>query len=689
MEGSLFTIISYQLNNKKGCAAVSAIAFTAVFSNMEYISKIEQIKGVGEKTAALFHRLNIYTVGELLHYYPRVYDVYEEPVSLKELAEADEGTVSAVICEPLRLNRAGRMQITTGKFMDAQGEIMTAKWFHMPYLCSTFKKGMHVVLRGRLKGSAGRRSMEQPEMMLEENYRRQLGYLHPVYGLTAGLGNKTISKVIRQALDSMDDLPETLPKELLNQYELMEYGEAICQIHFPGDKGEFEKARKRLVFEEFYRFITGVRQMKERVARLKNHFAIVPRYEMKQFMERLPYQLTGAQMRTWQEILSDMTGAGVMNRMVQGDVGSGKTIVAILAMYLAGLCGYQSVMMAPTAVLAGQHYENICRLFAEQGISLRAALLTGSVTGAKRRELYRQIADHEIDIVIGTHALIQEKVIYKELALVITDEQHRFGVNQREMLSQKGLTPHVLVMSATPIPRSLAIILYGDLDMSVIDEKPAKRLPVKTCSVGISYRNTAYKFMQKEITAGHQVYVICPMVEESEVMEGENVGDYAEKLRTYFSPLTRIEILHGKMKQAQKDEIMAEFSEGHIQILVSTTVIEVGIDVANATVILIEDAQRFGLAQLHQLRGRVGRGTFQSYCILINTSGSKESKKRLDILNQSNDGFYIASEDLKLRGPGDFFGVRQSGELQFRLGDVYTDAEILKQAAEAAERFPI
>lgn len=675
---------------------------------MEYTSPIEQIKGVGDKTAALFHRLNIFTVGELLAYYPRVYDVYEEPVSLSELTETDEGTVLAVVWEPMKLNRAGKLQITTGRFADMNGEILTAKWFRMPYLCSTFRKGMRVVLRGRMKGSGGKRTMEQPEIFLEENYRKQLGYLHPVYGLTAGLGNKTISKAVGQAMDSMGTLPETLSEEIMSRYQLMSYHDAVRQIHFPGNQDAFQKARTRLVFEEFYRFIIGVRRMKEEVTRLKNHFAIVPHYEVEHFIKSLPYELTGAQLRTWEEIVQDMTGDGIMNRMVQGDVGSGKTIVAILAMYLTALCGYQAVMMAPTAVLAGQHYENICKLFEEQGISLRVALLTGSVTAAKKRELYRQIAAHEIDIVIGTHALIQEKVTYAELALVITDEQHRFGVKQRDALSQKGLsrpmadggsaegdalhqeglTPHVLVMSATPIPRSLAIILYGDLDMSIIDEKPARRLPIKTCAVGISYRNTAYKFIQKEIEAGHQAYVICPMVEESEVMEGENVGDYAEKLAAYFPPSVNIGILHGKMKQAQKDQVMSDFGKGDIQILVSTTVIEVGIDVANATVILIEDAQRFGLAQLHQLRGRVGRGSSQSYCILINTSGSKESKKRLDILNQSNDGFFIASEDLKLRGPGDFFGVRQSGELQFRLGDVYTDATVLKQASEAAELFP-
>lgn len=654
---------------------------------MDYTSSIEAVKGVGPKTAALFHKLGLFNVGELLHYYPRTYDFYEEPVTLAEAADRDEASISGRILEPLKLARAGRMEIVTGKLVDANGDILTMKWFHMPYLCSTFKKGMEVVVRGRLNGGVKSRSMEQPEILLEKNYRAQLGYLHPIYGLTAGLGNKTISKTMAQALSDLKEFPETLPQPVIEAYELGSFEAAVHQIHFPETMDTFAVARKRLVFEEFYQFIKGVRQMKAEIEKLKNHFAIVEHYEVEQLIERLPYALTGAQLRAWREIEADMTGEGIMNRMVQGDVGAGKTIVAILAMYLNGLCGYQSVMMAPTAVLARQHYENIIRMFEQYDIPLRVILLTGSLTAKEKRLAHEKIAAHEADIIIGTHALIQEKVNYAELALVITDEQHRFGVNQREALSQKGLTPHVLVMSATPIPRSLAIILYGDLDMTIIDEKPAKRLPIKNCAVGISYRPTAYKFIQKQIAEGRQAYVICPMVEESEAMEGENVGDYAKKLRSVFPPSIRIEVLHGKMKPAQKEEIMDAFGRGEIHILVSTTVIEVGIDVPNATVILIEDAQRFGLAQLHQLRGRVGRGSEQSYCILVNTSGSKESKKRLDILNQSNDGFYIASEDLKLRGPGDFFGVRQSGELQFLLADVYTDAAVLKQASEAVEKY--
>ena len=375
----------------------------------------------------------------------------------------------------------------------------------------------------------------------------------------------------------------------------------------------------------------------------------------------------------------------MMSRLVQGDVGSGKTILAFLSMILTAENGYQSALMVPTEVLARQHYEGICKLLQEQGLErFRVVLLTGSLTAAQKRKIYEQIASGDVDMIIGTHALIQEKVIYNNLGLVITDEQHRFGVRQRESLTSKGFPPNVLVMSATPIPRTLAIILYGDLDISILDELPAARIPIKNCVVGTSYRNTAYRFMEKQIREGHQVYIICPMVEESEESDGENVVDYSKRLREIFPSDIKVEMLHGQMKQEQKNKIMEAFAKNEIQILVSTTVVEVGVDVPNATVMMIENAERFGLAQLHQLRGRVGRGKWQSYCIFMQSEDVKETSKRLEILNKSNDGFKIAAEDLKLRGPGDFFGIRQSGEMEFMLADIIQDAEILKQAAEAA-----
>ena len=389
-------------------------------------------------------------------------------------------------------------------------------------------------------------------------------------------------------------------------------------------------------------------------------------------------------MKVWNEIKEDMQGGHVMSRLVQGDVGSGKTVIAFLALLLAGLNGCQGALMAPTEVLARQHFENISGMLDEYGLPLKAELLTGSMTAKQKREAYVRIESGEVSIIIGTHALIQEKAVYKNLALVVTDEQHRFGVKQREALAGKGNTPHILVMSATPIPRTLAIILYGDLDISVIDELPKNRLPIKNCVVDTGYRKTAYEFMRKQVAAGRQCYVICPMVEESEALDAENVLDYSRMLAEVMGGQVSVGCLHGRMKQQEKDEIMEAFGKNEIQILVSTTVIEVGIDVPNSTVIMIENAERFGLAQLHQLRGRVGRGKYQSYCIFMTASKAKETKERLDILNHSNDGFFIAGEDLRLRGPGDLFGIRQSGIMNFKLGDVFQDSVILRQAAEAA-----
>lgn len=419
---------------------------------------------------------------------------------------------------------------------------------------------------------------------------------------------------------------------------------------------------------------------------MKNHFTMKQQPAIDTFLQSLSYELTAAQMRVWNEIQKEMTGDYVMSRLVQGDVGSGKTIVAFLGLLLSGLNGYQGALMAPTEVLARQHYEKISGMLEHYGLPLKAELLTGSMTAKQKREAYVRIESGSSSIIIGTHALIQEKVNYRNLALVITDEQHRFGVRQREQLAGKGLTPHILVMSATPIPRTLGIILYGDLDISVINELPMNRLPIKNCVVDTGYRPKAYAFIRQQTELGRQCYVICPMVEESENLDAENVTDYSQMLQEILGPSIRVGYLHGKMKEKEKDEIMTAFGRNEIQVLVSTTVVEVGIDVPNATVIMIENAERFGLAQLHQLRGRVGRGKYQSYCIFMTASRSKETKERLEILNHSNDGFYIANEDLRLRGPGDLFGIRQSGVLDFKIADVFQDAALLQEANAAAER---
>ncbi len=542
------------------------------------------------------------------------------------------------------------------------------------------------MFRGRVVRKRGRLIMEQPEVFTPQAYGELVHSMQPIYGQTRGLGNKAIVKAQTQALQLRQMEREYMPATLRKRYELAEINYAVEHIHFPADQSELLYARKRLVFDEFFLFLVGVRKLKEKRADKRSPYVMEFREEVARFQEALPYRLTGAQERTLREVFDDLSGGLVMNRLIQGDVGSGKTIIAVLALLMAACNGYQGALMAPTEVLAKQHFESITQLFETYKIEKKPVLVTGSMTAKEKRLAYEQIERHEADIVIGTHALIQEKVHYDNLALVITDEQHRFGVGQRELLSSKGGDPHVLVMSATPIPRTLAIILYGDLDISVIDELPQGRQPIKNCVVNTGYRPKAYSFIARQVEEGRQAYVICPMVEESEMIEAENVLDYTKKLRKELPASVTVEYLHGKMKGREKNRIMERFAAGEIQVLVSTTVIEVGVNVPNATVMMIENAERFGLAQLHQLRGRVGRGSSQSYCIMVNCSDEEGTLERLDILNRSNDGFYIASEDLKLRGPGDIFGMRQSGDMEFKLADIFTDANILKSVSEEVNR---
>lgn len=651
---------------------------------MNETSKISILKGIGEKTEKIFQKAGIYTVGDLIRYFPRGYDVYEEPVPISELEEGKTMTVTGMVYGRVQVGGNPKMQITTVYLKDITGTLKVI-WFRMPFLRNTLAKAGIITLRGRVIRKKEGLVMEHPELFCPASkYDLKLDTLQPVYPLVTGLTNHAVMKAVRQVLDDCDIGEGILPENMVAEYQLPDYRQAIYGIHFPKDKEEFYQARKRLVFEEFLLFILSLRMLKERDERVLNPYCFREQPQIETFLKSLPYELTNAQKTVWREIQNDMTGIHVMSRLVQGDVGSGKTIVALLAMMYTGLNGYQAAMMAPTEVLARQHFENISQMLKEYEVPLQVELLTGSMTAKQKRETYERISSGEVQLIVGTHALIQEKAIYQNLALVVTDEQHRFGVKQRETLANKGISPHILVMSATPIPRTLAIILYGDLDISVINELPKNRLPIKNCVVDTGYRNTAYRFMKNQILEGRQCYVICPMVEESETLEVENVTDYTETLQEILGDDVRVQCLHGKMKQAQKDEIMEAFSKNEIQVLVSTTVIEVGIDVPNSTVMLIENAERFGLAQLHQLRGRVGRGKYQSYCIFMSASKSKETKERLDILNKSNDGFFIASEDLRLRGPGDLFGIRQSGILDFKLGDVFQDSKVLQQASEAA-----
>ena len=645
---------------------------------------LRELKGVGEKTEKLFQKIGITTAEELLRYYPRTYDIYEEPVEIASAEEDKTASIRATIATGIYINQIRNLQVLTTTVADASGRLPVA-WFNAPYLRGTLKKGSVFILRGKIIRKKGRPQMEHPEIFTPAAYEEIIHSMQPVYGLTKGLSNKMITKLVHQILDTRPLHGEYLPEEIRERYQLADANYAIRTIHFPKNMQELLTARKRLVFDEFLLFVLAIQLLKEKTEEAPNTFPMKPVWTTEEIIEGLPYDLTGAQKNVWHEIERDLSGHKLMSRLVQGDVGSGKTVIAFLAMVLSAENGFQSALMVPTEVLANQHYEGFLRLMEEQNIaSCHPVLLTGSTTARQKREIYQKIADGEVNVIIGTHALIQEKVEYKNLGLVITDEQHRFGVRQREALTTRGNPPHVLVMSATPIPRTLAIILYGDLDISIIDELPAKRLPIKNCVVGTSYRPKAYSFIEKQVQMGRQAYVICPMVEESEGLEAENVTDYARKLQEILPGEIKVEILHGKMKPKEKNRIMEAFASGEIQVLVSTTVVEVGVNVPNATVMMVENAERFGLAQLHQLRGRVGRGEHQSYCIFIQGNNEENTSKRLKILNESNDGFYIAGEDLKLRGPGDLFGIRQSGLMEFKIGDIYNDAGILKNASEAA-----
>lgn len=646
---------------------------------MQQTDGITCIKGIGEKTAKLLQKLEVATVGDLLSYYPRTYETYELPTPIGELKEGKIATIEASVVKSADVTRYRNLQVLTCMGKDPSGTIKLT-WYNQPYMKNQLTMGTRHLFRGKVVRKKGSLVMEQPKKYKREEYGRLLRVLQPVYGLTEGLHNSTISKAVMSALAECEKEAEPLPAKIVKTHNLISHRSAVEEIHFPKSMETLTDARRRLVFEEFFRFLLLLSHYREQKEKEGNHCPIRELSACEQLISELPYALTGAQKKVWEEIKTDLAGGSTMARLVQGDVGSGKTILAMLSMLAAVKSGYQAALMAPTEVLARQHMADAIGLFSRFGIT--CVLLTGSMTEAQKRKVREQIASGEADVIIGTQAVIQEKVEYHSLGLVITDEQHRFGVRQRELFSEKGEHPHILVMSATPIPRTLAIILYGDLDISIVDELPKGRKPIKNCVVGTEYRETAHRFIRKQIDAGRQAYVICAMVEDSDTTEAENVLDYTVALQEALGQDVCVEHLHGKMPAKEKTTRMNRFAAGEIQVLVSTTVVEVGVNVPNATVMLIENAERFGLAQLHQLRGRVGRGDAESYCIMIRSSEDKETIERLEILNQSNDGFFIAGEDLRLRGPGDLFGIRQSGELEFAIGDIYTDAALLKEVSD-------
>lgn len=647
---------------------------------MNVTDTIDNLNGVGPKISALFRKLHVSTIEDLLKLYPRTYLCYENPVNIDEAKSGNRVSIKAAIDSYVEVKKIRSLTVVSCMVRDATGR-MKLTWFNCPFLKKMFHIGQTYIFVGTLVYKNAQLTMEHPEYYKVEDYEKMVLTLQPVYPLTEGLSNKVVTKTVAKALDLASEIRDDIPLFLREQYHLMPLKDAICGTHFPQNKEQLIKCRNRLVFDEFFWFLLHIQLLKENTVRIQNNYPIHDYSVVDEFVCNLPFALTEGQKGALEEIKKDMSGTVVMNRLIQGDVGSGKTVVAQMAILAVVKNGYQAAFMVPTEVLALQHYEDLSKDFAPFGI--RVSLLAGSIKISEKRRIYEALAKGEIDVIIGTHALIQDKVEFKNLALVITDEQHRFGVRQREKLSEKGREPHVLVMSATPIPRTLAIIMYGDLDISVMKDMPAMRKPIKNCVVGPEYRATAYKFMLEQINRGHQIYIICPMVETGEALDVENVVQYQESLLEIFPKDVQIACLHGKMSSEGKNQIMERFSRNEIQILVSTTVIEVGINNPNATVMMIENAERFGLAQLHQLRGRVGRGDAQSYCIFICCNDSREARERLEILNRSNDGFDIANEDLKLRGPGDFFGIRQSGDLLFHLGDIYKDADILKSANEA------
>lgn len=647
---------------------------------MRVNDNVDRIKGIGPKTAALFAKLNVVTIEDLLRFFPRNYLSYEKPVDIREAEIGRRVTIKAVIQSYVDVKKVRSLTLVTCMAKDGTGSVKLV-WYNSPFLKQVFHIGQTFLFTGAIAVRNHQLVMEHPEYYTVQQYEKLRSSLQPVYPLTEGLSNKTVTKAVAGALPLSGQLTDRVPEQVRENLSLKPLSEAVTGSHFPESLEQLTECRKRLIFDEFFFFLVRMRLMREKTVKAENHFQITDWTAVEEFIRSLPFDLTDGQKKAVEEIRTDLSGATVMNRLVQGDVGSGKTAVAEIAMLAASKNGYQAAFMAPTEVLAMQHFEGVTRDLEPFGV--RTALLCGSTRLSEKRKIYQALVAGEIDVLIGTHALIQEKAVYHNLALVITDEQHRFGVRQRALLSEKGTDPHVLVMSATPIPRTIAIIMYGDLDISIMKDMPASRKPIKNCVVGPKYRPTAYKFMSDQIKEGHQIYIICPMVEASENVEAENVIEYRESLREVFPAEIRIEYLHGKMTPDEKNTVMRAFAEREIDILVSTTVIEVGINNPNATVMMIENAEKFGLAQLHQLRGRVGRGEAQSYCIMLCGTDKKEALDRLKILNASNDGFYIANEDLKLRGPGDFFGVRQSGDLLFHLGDIYNHADILKQANDA------
>ncbi|MBR3280538.1 MAG: ATP-dependent DNA helicase RecG [Clostridia bacterium] len=645
---------------------------------------IQFIKGVGPARVKLLNKLNIFTLEDIITYFPRDYEDRGIYKKINELNVGDIACFKAVaISKPTVARIKKNMTITKVIVRDETGSALLT-WFNQDYVKNQIYGAEEYTFYGKVQKKIGDRVEISAPIFDKEGENKNTGKIIPLYPLTNGMTQNVIRGIIENALKLCDNsFEDFLPDWILKEYDICNLSFAINNIHFPEESKDFLKARKRVAFQELLILQLGLLNLKERGKIEDIGISFDKNENIEEFLNTLPFKLTNAQMRAWNEIKKDMESNKAMNRLVQGDVGSGKTIVACMAMYKAVKNGYQASMMAPTAILATQHYENISKLLEPFGI--KCALFTSALTKKQKEQLLQQLKNGEIDIAIGTHALIEENIEFKNVGLVITDEQHRFGVRQRSKLSSKGEKVDTLVMTATPIPRTLALILYGDLDISIIDELPPGRQKIDTYAVKKNMENRINDFIRKEIKSGRQAYIVCPLVEESDLSDLKSVEAMFEHYKNVFPDL-KVEFLHGKMKNKEKDEIMSTFKDGKIDILISTTVIEVGVDVPNATLMIVENAERFGLAQLHQLRGRVGRGKYKSYCILKYDSNSDIVKQRMNIMQETNDGFVISEEDLKLRGPGDFFGTMQHGVPEFKVANLFTDMDILKEAQECSKK---
>lgn len=640
---------------------------------------IRSLKGIGEVREKQLSRLGIFTCGDMLYHFPRR---FEDRSKQKSVVELVDGEAALVIVTPksdmTEVRYKNRFTVYRQTFADDSG-VIDGVWFNNPYIKKTFRKGEFYKLFGTVTAKYRKKEIQTPVFELSDK-NNVTGRIIPYYNLTAGLTQYNVMTLMEQCLRVTNGyIPESIPDEIRKKYSLAAIDFSMQNIHFPADFESYEIANRRFVFEEFLLLTVGLRLM--RAKRKKEEALTMAELSAKEYLSYLPFSPTNAQKRVIDEIYSDLAGSVPMNRLIQGDVGSGKTAVAASALFAAVKSGYQGVMMAPTEILAVQHFETLNELFPQFSV----VLLSGRLSAKEKRAALGHIADGSAQIIVGTHALLESNVEFNKLGVVITDEQHRFGVKQRGVLEKKGHNPHTLVMSATPIPRTLSLILYGDLDVSIIDELPPGRQITETISIGYDKRERAYGFVRKEIEKGHQGYIVCPLVEENEIVDLKSVKNLTEEIKNKYFPNIPVAFIHGKMKSAEKDNVMERFRNGEIKVLVSTTVIEVGVNVPAATIMLIENAERFGLSQLHQLRGRVGRGTDKAYCILISDGKNEVTKKRLKIMTETTDGFKIADADLKLRGPGDFFGTRQHGLPELNIANIFEDMDILKEASQAAQ----